>query len=93
MPIWLTDFNGIAAIIAAIASMISAVRAGKAADQLKPDHGNSVKDVVEQIDDKVSSVGHQVGEIRADATVWHSDFANRIRQLERRTLDCPKHGD
>lgn len=85
MPAWVTDFTGLAALISSVAAVISAMKAGAAAKELRPDSGNSTKDLISTIDSKVNSIGKQVGEIRSDAVVWHSDLASRIRTLERRS--------
>lgn len=82
---WLTDLTGLGALISSIAAVIGAVHARRAASEVTPNHGSSLKDLVTMIDDKVDSLGHQIGEIRRDADSTHRDLQHRIRRLEDRS--------
>ena len=84
---WLTDFTGLGALISSIAAVIGAIHARRAASEVTPNHGGSLKDLVTAIDDKVDSLGHQVGEIRRDADTTHRDMMHRLRRLEDRDRD------
>lgn len=82
MPAYLTDFTGIAALISAIAAIIGARKSAHTNKEMKPDHGESLKDIVHSIDDKVDMLGHQIGEIRREEAITHEDMLERIRRLE-----------
>lgn len=82
MPAWVTDFTGLAALISAISAALAARNSSKTKRELTPNHGSSTRDLITQIDSKVNSLGHQVGEIRTDANLWHTDLSERIRRLE-----------
>lgn len=70
--------------------------------ELSHNHGSSLKDAVarieteiagqarliEAIDDKVDAVGHQVGEIRADAHAAHQHYDSELAGLRERVWDC-----
>lgn len=85
----------IAAVITSFGSFIAAViaarKASTAANEVTPNHGGSLKDVVTRIEKMVRSQGHQIGEIRRDASVTHDqlgedidDVRHRLRRLEDR---------
>ncbi|VDG76904.1 Uncharacterised protein [Actinobaculum suis] len=86
---------GIAAIITALASLITLSRRAKATEtaassaaqaansaaaQLTPNHGSTVSDAINRIEKMVSSQGHQIGEIRRDAAVTHEMIADRLSE-------------
>lgn len=87
--------EGIAAIIASLGALITALQskyhaqqaeqhAATTAAQLQPDHGTSFADKQELILELVKSQGHQIGEIRADMNNIRRDVSN----LQERKLLC-----
>lgn len=87
MTAWVPDLTGLGTLISSVAAIISAVHAKRASREVTPNHGSSLKDLVRAIDDKVDSLGHQVGEIRRDADTTHRDMMHRLRRLEDRDRD------
>ena len=79
---WIPDLTGLGTLISSIAAIISAIHAKRASREVTPNHGGSLKDLVTMIDDKVDSLGHQVGEIRRDADTTHRDLMARLHRLE-----------
>lgn len=75
--------EGLGTFISGLAAIISAFYASRAAKEVKPNHGSSLKDIVNLIDDKVDSLAHQLGEVKKDASVTHEDILHRLRHIER----------
>lgn len=63
MPAWLFDLQGVGAVISGIAALIAAFYAKSAAKEMKPNHGSSMRDTINMIDDRVKSLGHRQGEL------------------------------
>lgn len=86
----------IAATIGAVATLITNIRVNIIRNEVSHNHGSSLKDAVARIEGNqkglisttnllvkdVSSLGHQIGEIRESANVAHEDYAARLRRLE-----------
>lgn len=87
---WLTDFTGIGALISSVAAVIGALHARRAAKEVTPNHGSSLKDIVNLVDDKVDSLAHQLGEVKKDAATIHEDTLARLRQIEREVRNNDK---
>ena len=66
MPAWIPDLQGIGAILSGIAAIIAAIYARSASKEMKPDHGTSLRDIVNMMDDRVKSLGHRQGELHDD---------------------------
>lgn len=87
--------NAIAALVAAFAAWRANRRVKR---ELSPNHGSSTRDAINRIEksqnalteglaaqrEMIRSLGHQVGEIRRDASQVHEDHADRLRNLEKR---------
>lgn len=86
---------GIAAIITALAALIPISQRTKAAEkssaaaasaasmavrELRPDNGTSLADSVARIESMVALQGQQIREIRQDAAVTHTMFADRLSE-------------
>lgn len=63
MPPWLFDLQGIGAVISGIAALIAAFYAKSAAKEMKPNHGSSMRDLLDVMDDRIKSLGHRQGEL------------------------------
>lgn len=79
----------IAAIVAARKASSAADSASTAVNEVTPNHGGSLKDIVTRIERFVRSQGHQIGEIKRDAAITHDqigegldDLRHRVRRLE-----------
>lgn len=91
-----TLLTAIAAVIGAVGALINAAKMNSVKKEVSHNHGSSMKDAVIRIEERqkslirankalskeVSSLGHQIGEIRTDANVAHEDYAARLRRLE-----------
>lgn len=66
MPAWITDLQGIGALISGIAALIAAIYARSASKEMKPDHGASMRDAIDMLDDRVKGLGHRQGELHDD---------------------------
>ena len=53
MPAWITDLQGIGAILSGIAAIIAAIYARSASKEMKPDHGSSMRDAITMMDDRL----------------------------------------
>ncbi|WP_295028508.1 flagellar motor protein [uncultured Mobiluncus sp.] len=73
MPTWLTDLQGIGAILSGIAAIIAAVYARSASKEMKPDHGTSMRDLIDVMDDRIKSLGHRQGELHDDIQSFMQD--------------------
>ena len=82
MPAWLTDFQGIAAVISAVAALIAARNANKAKQELKPNHGSSTRDVINRVDRNIRSLEDQINDIRRSSNIMHDDLLTRLHDLE-----------
>ena len=60
--------------ISGLGALISALAAWHNSKELKPDHGNSLADIVK-------SQGHQIGEIRDDINTLRTDIRTNINHL------------
>lgn len=83
------DFDGIAAIIAAVASLLAAQKAKSASDtsrmvsaEMRPNHGSSLRDQINLIRDTLKSHGKQLGEIRDDSRQVHGFLQAQIDDLK-----------
>lgn len=85
----LGGLGGLGALITSTAGLIETRR------RLRPNHGSSVADGITRIEatqakqgddlrDLRAFVGHEIGEIRRDASREHGDYDARIRALEAR---------
>lgn len=63
MPTWLFDLQGIGAVLSGIAALIAAIYARAASKEMKPNHGSSMRDAINMIDDRVKALGHRQGEL------------------------------
>lgn len=88
--IWWQDFAGIAALITAIASIpgtIAAIHLKKTRDEIgkefQPNHGSSLVDKINLLNDSVKSVGHQVGEIRRDMAREHEAINHTLERHDK----------
>lgn len=84
------DFAGIGTFISGLAAIISAFYAARAAKEVRPNHGSSLKDIVNLVDDKVDSLAHQLGEVKKDAATIHEDTLTRLRHIEREVRNNDK---
>ena len=73
MPSWLTDLQGIGAILSGIAAIIAAIYARSASKEMKPDHGTSMRDLIDVMDDRIKSLGHRQGELHDDIQSFMQD--------------------
>lgn len=90
MPTWLTDLQGIGAILSGIGAIIAAIYAKSAAKEMKPNHGSSMRDAINMIDDRIKSLGHRQGELHddiqslmADARDDHARLWKEIEKIQR----------
>lgn len=85
----LGGLGGLGALITSTAGLIETRR------RLRPNHGSSVADAVARIEtaqakqgddlrDLRAFVGHEIGEVRRDASREHADYDERLRALEAR---------
>lgn len=96
-PEHLTGLAGLVAALATlIGTVVNAVRVDRVQKEVSHNHGSSLKDAVTRIEERqkglikngelmakeISSLGHQIGEIRESANVVHEDYAARLRRLE-----------
>lgn len=79
---WL-DPTALGTFISGLAALFSAFYAKRAAREVRPNHGSSLKDIVKLVDDKVDSLAHQLGEVKKDAAITHEDTLTRLRHIER----------
>lgn len=63
MPTFLTDLTGLGAVLSGIAALIAAVYAKTAAKEMKPNHGSSMRDLLDSMNDRIKSIGHRQGEL------------------------------
>lgn len=84
---WWQDLAGMAALITAIASIPGTIAAWHASktraafhQEMNPDHGESLIDKVNALNTSVSSVGHQVGEIRRDMAREHEHINHTLER-------------
>lgn len=84
---WWQDLAGMAALITAIASIPGTIAAWHASktraafhQEMNPDHGESLIDKVNALNTSVSSVGHQVGEIRRDMAREHERIDHTLER-------------
>lgn len=94
---WWQDLAGMAALITAIASLPGTIAAWHASktraafhQEMNPDHGESLKDKMNTLNDSVASVGHQVGEIRRD---MHREHEHINHTLERHDKEIKENRD
>lgn len=95
----ITSVGSLVASIGALIAAINASRKSGSAEtkiaktaketaQIKaefmPNHGSSFKDALTRIEKDISSLGHQVGEIRRDAATTHDILGNQVNDLARR---------
>lgn len=89
-------------LIAGIGTFVAALgawrKSKKAASELSPNHGSSLKDSVSRIENSLAqlasmvqaqgsmqrSQGHQIGEIRRDAAQTHELLSDGLREVQRR---------
>lgn len=87
MPTWLTDLQGIGAILSGIAAIIAAVYARSASKEMKPDHGSSMRDAITMMDDRIKMLGHRQGELHDDLQSLvqdaRDDHARLWKELEK----------
>ena len=81
MPSWLTDLQGIGAILSGIAAIIAAFYARSASKEMKPDHGTSLRDIVNIMDDRIKSLGHRQGELHDDLQSLMTDARDTPARL------------
>ncbi len=75
MPVFLNDLTGLGTLISGIAALIAAIYAKSAAKEMKPNHGSSMRDTVNMIDDRVKALGHRQGEL-------HDQLQNLVQSSE-----------
>lgn len=87
---WWQDLAGMAALITAIASIPGTIAAWHASktraafhQEMNPDGGASLIDKVNALNVSVSSVGHQVGEIRRDMAREHEHINHTLERHDK----------
>ncbi|MPN20547.1 hypothetical protein SDC9_167926 [bioreactor metagenome] len=72
---------GLGSLVAALGAWR---KSASAARELQPNHGSSISDRIDLVVDMTRSLGHQVGEIRADLRASTDQLHDRVKELERR---------
>lgn len=75
MPAVLNDLTGLGTLISGIAALIAAVYAKAAAKEMKPNHGSSLRDTVNMVNDRLKALGHRQGEL-------HDQIQNIVQSSE-----------
>lgn len=87
MPAWITDLQGIGAVLSGIAAIIAAIYARSASKEMKPDHGSSMRDIINMMDDRMKILGHRQGELHDDLQSLvqdaREDHARLWKELEK----------
>lgn len=89
----------LALLTGAVGAIVNGIRINGVRKEVSHNHGSSMKDAITRIERNqtglmksnellvkdVSSLGHQIGELRESANVVHADYAARLRRLEEKT--------
>lgn len=63
MPPVLSDLTGLGAVLSGIAAIIAAFYAKTTAREMKPNHGSSIRDLLDSMNDRIKSIGYRQGEL------------------------------
>lgn len=87
---WLMDLNGIGAVISGVAAMFAAWFSRKTHQELKPNHGSSLRDAVDRLTGKVEKLDEKQNELAGEFQTTldsimhaHSLIDRRLDNLER----------
>ncbi|EFM46478.1 flagellar motor protein [Mobiluncus mulieris] len=85
MPTFLTDLTGLGAVLSGIAALIAAIYAKTAAKEMKPNHGSSMRDLMDSMNDRIKAMGYRQGELHdhvQNALEDHRRIWQHIEKLE-----------